>query len=65
MTVSGKVTAKINVTYTGSNSWVALVYGAKLTDTNVISSVEQVNTDKASCMLNGKSVTDKYVGQTK
>ena len=65
LTVSGKVTAKINVTYTGSNSWVALVYGAKLTDTNVISSVEQVNTDKASCTLNGKSVTDKYVGQNK
>lgn len=66
--VSGSVAATINVTCsqsTGKCVYVAQVYGAELADSSVINYVSKVNTDKASCALNGASVTDKYVGQTK
>ena len=65
LSISGTVSATINVTHTGDNKtcYVALVYGAGLKNTSVISSVNGVKTDKASCMLNGAAVTVKYVGQ--
>ena len=64
--VSGSVAATINVTCsqsTGKCVYVAQVYGAGLTNSTVIGYVSAVNTDKASCMLNGTAVTVKYVGQ--